>query len=451
MRAGFHTLPAKQDSREWICAEKLLSRRRCSPALRPLGCGDPAAVEPRRLEAHRKRPPRRAGCRRRLDRRHGPAAGRASATAWGQSAVVENRSGGGGTIGTAEVVRSRPDGHTILIGNPGPNAIAYSIFKNLNYKPDQLQPVSNMIRIPNIVSAHPKTGIKSIAELIAYLKANPDKLSYASSGVGQSPHLTGAWFLQLTGLKMTHIPFRGAGPALQAALAGDIQILFDNLYPSLPQVQNGTLTGLCVTTTERSDLAPNLPTMRESAPELANFDVSSWFSVSCLRASPPSPRSAEPPGQGDARARRHEEAIAAMGARADTARRSSLPTSWTPRRRNSPASSRRKGCRWTCSRPRLWRRGFEPVEGQEYNRRQRDCQHCTRPGLPGASLRPAASWTDTVGRHQGAAANYIWSSDIIARVPQRPTKNRGSHRGFVVTCLRFSARGPRATAGPRCS
>ncbi|MCG2631864.1 tripartite tricarboxylate transporter substrate binding protein [Bradyrhizobium sp. WYCCWR 13023] len=200
-------------------------------------------------------------------------------SAWGQTAVVENRSGGGGTIGTAEVVRSKADGHTILIGNPGPNAIAYSIFKNLTYKPDQLQPVSNMIRIPNIVSAHPKTGIKSVAELIAYLKANPDKLSYASSGVGQSPHLTGAWFLQLTGLKMTHIPFRGAGPALQAALAGDIQVLFDNLYPSLPQVQNGTLNGLCVTTTERSELAPNLPTMRECAPELANFDVSSWFSV----------------------------------------------------------------------------------------------------------------------------------------------------------------------------
>src|SRR5947208_5516899 len=200
-------------------------------------------------------------------------------TAWGQSAVVENRSGGGGTIGTAEVVRSKPDGHTILIGNPGPNAIAYSIFKNLTYKPDQLQPVTNMIRIPNIVSAHPKTGIKSIAELIAYLKANPDKLNYASSGVGQSPHLTDAWFLQLTGLKMTHVPFRGAGPALQAALAPDIHILFDNLYPSLPQVQNGTLTGLCVTTPDRSDLAPNLPTMRESAPELAHFDVSSRFEV----------------------------------------------------------------------------------------------------------------------------------------------------------------------------
>jgi tripartite-type tricarboxylate transporter receptor subunit TctC len=207
-------------------------------------------------------------------------------TAWGQSAVVENRSGGGGTIGTIEVVRQKGDGHTMLVGNPGPNAIAYSIFRNMNYKADQLQPVSNLIRTPNIVSAHPSTGIKSIAELIAYIKANPDKLNYASSGVGQSPHLTGAWFLQLTGLKMVHVPFRGAGPALQAALAGDIQVLFDNLFPSLPQTQDGKLNALAVTTPERSGIAPDVPTMRESAPELARFDVSSWFGIFLPKAAP---------------------------------------------------------------------------------------------------------------------------------------------------------------------
>jgi tripartite-type tricarboxylate transporter receptor subunit TctC len=207
-------------------------------------------------------------------------------TNWGQSAIVENRSGAGGTIGTSEVARSRGDGHTILIGNPGPNAIAFSIYRNLTYKAEQLQAVSNMIRIPNIVSAHPKTGIKSIAELIASLKATPDKLTYGSSGTGQSPHLTGAWFLQLTGLKMTHVPFRGAGPALQAGLAGDIEILFDNLYPSLPQVQDGKLNGLCVTTAERNESAPDLPTMRESAPELAKFDVSSWFGVFLPKSAP---------------------------------------------------------------------------------------------------------------------------------------------------------------------
>lgn len=207
-------------------------------------------------------------------------------TAWGQNAVVENRSGGGGTIGTAEVARLKGDGHTILVGNPGPNAIAYSIFKNLSYKPDQLLPVSNMIRIPNIVCAHPSVPIKTIPELIAYIKANPDKLNYGSSGVGQSPHLTGAWFLQLTGLKMVHVPFRGAGPALQAALAGDVQILFDNLYPSLPQVLDGKLNGLAVTTREPNAQAPNIPAMHTTVPELAPFDVSSWFGVFYPRGTP---------------------------------------------------------------------------------------------------------------------------------------------------------------------
>jgi tripartite-type tricarboxylate transporter receptor subunit TctC len=238
--------------------------------------------------------------------------------AWGQSAIVENRSGAGGTIGTTEVVRQKGDGHTILIGNPGPNAIAYSIFRNLNYKADQLQPVSNMIRIPNIVSAHPSVPIKSIPELIAYIKANPDKLTYGSSGTGQSPHLTGAWFLQLTGLKMVHVPFRGAGPALQAALGGEIQILFDNLYPTLPQVQDGKLNALAVTTPERSGSAPEIPTMRESAPELAKFDVSSWFGV-FLPKSAPAPIVEALNKEVKAMLERDEikRNIAAMGARAD--------------------------------------------------------------------------------------------------------------------------------------
>jgi tripartite-type tricarboxylate transporter receptor subunit TctC len=206
--------------------------------------------------------------------------------AWGQSAIVENRSGAGGTIGTAEVARQKGDGHTILVGNPGPNAIALSIYRNLNYRADQLQAVSNMIRIPNIISAHPSVPIKSIAELVAYIKANPDKLTYGSSGIGQSPHLTMAWLLQLTDLKMVHVPFRGAGPALQAALAGDIQILSDNLFPSLPQVQDGKLNALAVTTPERSGSAPAIPTVRETGPELAKFDVSSWFGIFLPKSSP---------------------------------------------------------------------------------------------------------------------------------------------------------------------
>ena len=199
--------------------------------------------------------------------------------AWGQSTIVENKSGGGGTIAMTDFVRQKPDGHTIMMGNPGPNAIAYRIFRNLSYKPEQLQPVSNMIRTSNIVSAHPSVPVKSIPELIDYLKKNPDSVSYATSGTGQSPHLTAAWFLQLTGLKMTHVPFRGAGPAITAALGGQVQILFDNLFPSLPQVREGKLIGLATTMPQRTPLSPDIPTMRESAPELASFDVSSWFGV----------------------------------------------------------------------------------------------------------------------------------------------------------------------------
>lgn len=198
--------------------------------------------------------------------------------AWGQSTVVENKSGGGGTIAMADFVRQKPDGHTIMISNPGPNAIAYSIFRNMAYKPDQLQPVSNLVRTSNIISAHPSVPVKSISELIAYLKKN-EGVSYATSGTGQSPHLTAAWFLQLTGLKMTHVPFRGAGPALTAALGGQVPILFDNLFPSLPQVRAGKLTALATTMPARTPLSPDIPTVRESAPELANFDVSSWFGV----------------------------------------------------------------------------------------------------------------------------------------------------------------------------
>ena len=142
-----------------------------------------------------------------------------------------------------------------------------------------MQPVSNLIRTSNIISAHPSVPVKSIPELIDHLKKNPNSVSYATSGVGQSPHLTAAWFLQLTGLKMTHVPFRGAGPAITAALGGQVQILFDNLFPSLPQVREGKLTGLATTMPQRTPLSPDIPTMRESAPELASFDVSSWFGV----------------------------------------------------------------------------------------------------------------------------------------------------------------------------
>lgn len=204
--------------------------------------------------------------------------------AWGQPAVVENRAGAGGTIGASEVVRAAADGHTILVGNPGPNAIAYSIYRDLNYRPEELRPVSSIMYNPNMVSAHPSTGIKSIADLIARAKAEPGKLNYGSTGVGQSTHLAAAMFLQMTGLKIQHIPYRGSGNALPAALGGQFEIFFDNLFPSVQQIRAGKLTALAVTTKDRNDEAPDVPAMRETGPELKDFDISSWYGVFYPRA-----------------------------------------------------------------------------------------------------------------------------------------------------------------------
>ncbi len=206
--------------------------------------------------------------------------------AWGQSCVVDNKSGAGGVIGSTEVVKSAPDGHTILMGNIGPQSIAYSLYRNMPYTPASLMPVSNVITAPNVLVVHPSVPAKTVPEFVAWLKAQNGKASYASSGTGQSPHLSGAWFLQLTGTKAEHIPYRGAAPALQDLTAGVTQFFFDNLTTSIEFVRAGKLRALGLTSKERNPLTPELVPICETMPELKPFDVSTWFGVFLPAATP---------------------------------------------------------------------------------------------------------------------------------------------------------------------
>ena len=164
--------------------------------------------------------------------------------AWGQSCVVDNKSGAGGVIGSNEVVKAAPDGHTALMGNIGPQSIAYSLYRNMPYGPQSLAPVSCVITAHNVLVVDPSVPAKTVPEFVAWLKAQNGKVSYASSGTGQSPHLSAAWFLQLTGTKAEHIPYRGAAPALQDLTAGVTQFFFDNLTTSIEFVRAGKLRAL---------------------------------------------------------------------------------------------------------------------------------------------------------------------------------------------------------------
>ena len=198
---------------------------------------------------------------------------------WGQPVVVENRSGGGGTIGVNEIARARPDGHHILSGNIGPNSTAYALFRNLPYRPESLIPVSNVITGPNVLVVHPSVPANNVTELVAYLRANPGKLPCGNPGVGQSPHLSAALFAQLTGTEIVHVPFRGAAPAMIELLTGNISMMFDNLTTAMPHIQAGKVRALAVTSAARNPQLPDVPSLRETHMALASYDVSTWFGI----------------------------------------------------------------------------------------------------------------------------------------------------------------------------
>jgi len=196
---------------------------------------------------------------------------------FGKPFIVENRAGAGGNIGAASVAKAAPDGYTFLVGTVSTHAINPFLYSKLPYDTvKDFQPVSLIARLPNILVVHPSLPANNVAELIAHLKANPDKLSYGSSGAGTSIHLAAELFKIKTGTTMTHVPFRSSGDIMNNLTGGHINLAFDNITLAWPQVQAGRLRALAVTSTQRSAIAPDVPTMAET---IAGFEATSWHGV----------------------------------------------------------------------------------------------------------------------------------------------------------------------------
>ena len=198
---------------------------------------------------------------------------------WNQPVVVENKSGAGGNIGAAYVAGSPADGYTLLASPPGPLAINQSLYKpeSLGFKPTEMEPVTVLGAVPNVLDVKPDFPARTAQELIAYAKANPGKVSFASQGNGSTSHLTGILFQKLTGTQMVHIPYRGTTPALQDIMASQVDLFFDNLGSSLSLQQGDKLRILATGGSKRNPLLPDVPTLEEAG--VASFESSTWFAV----------------------------------------------------------------------------------------------------------------------------------------------------------------------------
>ncbi len=202
----------------------------------------------------------------------------------GQQFVIENKPGAGNNIATESVINAEPDGYTLLLVNPA-NYINASLYVNLKFNVVRdIAPVAAFNRVPNVMTVGKDVPAKTVAEFIAYVKADPSKVNLASSGNGTSVHLSGEMFMMMTGIKMQHVPYRGAAPALTDMLGGQVQLIFDNMPSILQHIRAGSLRALAVTTTTRSALLPDVPVLADTVP---GYEASALFGMGAPKKTPP--------------------------------------------------------------------------------------------------------------------------------------------------------------------
>jgi len=203
----------------------------------------------------------------------------------GQNIVVENRPGKGATIGTAQVAKAAPDGYTLVMSNVAAQAVSPALYGDLDYDPlRDFVHISLASLNPSVLVVHPTFPAKTLADYIAYARANPDKLAFATSGPGSSNHILGTMMGQVTGTRLVHVPYRGAGPAMQDTIAGVVPSMFDSLPSAAPHIKTGKVRALAISGEKRSPAFPDVPTMKESGyPALISY---SWFGVSAPARTP---------------------------------------------------------------------------------------------------------------------------------------------------------------------